>query len=193
MDNAFRLAVRLARRATQQHKRREQQLSVKIRVNVSEEYLAYNRRRWGGDGWTNDLRRSGAPDGATFKDWQWWPNTLHAHRLVALAKKHGKGHEANAMLFQKSYEEGQNISRLDTLVDVGEQLGLPGVTAYLSGQEGLDEVRQDDAFGKRELNISGVPFFIISSGSSKRYALSGAQPVKAFASTFEKVLAGGAA
>ncbi len=48
------------------------------------------------------------------------------------------------------YEEGQNISRLHTLVDVGEQLGLPGVTAYLSGQEGLDEVRQDDAFGKRE-------------------------------------------
>lgn len=43
---------------------------------AGEEYLAYNRRRWAGDGWTHDLRRSGAPDGAKFADWQWWPNTL---------------------------------------------------------------------------------------------------------------------
>ncbi len=33
---------------------------------------------------------------------KWWPNTLQGHRLVALAKKHSKGHEANALLFQKS-------------------------------------------------------------------------------------------
>ena len=41
-----------------------------------EEYLAYNQRRWGSDGWTHSLRRSGKPDGATFSDWQWWPNTF---------------------------------------------------------------------------------------------------------------------
>lgn len=51
---------------------------------AGEEYLAYNRRRWGGDGWTQDLRRSGRPDGATFADWRWWPASLHAHRLGGL-------------------------------------------------------------------------------------------------------------
>lgn len=35
-----------------------------------EEYYAYNVRRWGGDGWTQDLRRSGKPDGATFSNWK---------------------------------------------------------------------------------------------------------------------------
>ena len=49
--------------------------------SAGEEYLAYNRRRWGGDGWTHDLRRSGAPDGAAFSNWQWWPNTLKASPL----------------------------------------------------------------------------------------------------------------
>lgn len=31
-----------------------------------------------------------------------WPGLLQGHRLVALAKTHGKGHEANALLFRKS-------------------------------------------------------------------------------------------
>lgn len=164
---------------------------------------------WGGDGWTHDLRRSGAPDGATFKDWQWWPNTLQAHRwsgfgiwlwavqqegavpgtpadqawqaglaptivpqgdhlhtphtlahqppppaaprrLVALAKQHGKGHEANALLFRMSYEEGANISSREALLEAGERLGLPGVAEYLDGDGGLAEVQEDNSCGKRE-------------------------------------------
>jgi hypothetical protein len=43
---------------------------------TGEEYMAYNQRRWGGDGWTHSLRRSGKADGANFSDWKWWPNTL---------------------------------------------------------------------------------------------------------------------
>lgn len=39
------------------------------------------------------------------------------------------------------------------------------------------------------LGISGVPYFIVSCGDSKRYALSGAQPARAFAGAFEKALA----
>lgn len=38
--------------------------------------MAYNRRRWGSDGWTQGLRASGRKSGAMFRDWRWWPNTL---------------------------------------------------------------------------------------------------------------------
>lgn len=43
---------------------------------LGEEYLAYNKRRWGSDAWTGSLRASGKPHGAAFKDWKWWPHTL---------------------------------------------------------------------------------------------------------------------
>lgn len=41
------------------------------------------------------------------------------------------------------------------------------------------------------LRVSGVPFFILQSGSSRAYALSGAQPAAAFEEVFEQVLAEG--
>ena len=41
---------------------------------------AYCGRRWGGSGWTNAMRRDGKRDGAVFAEWNYWPNTLHAHR-----------------------------------------------------------------------------------------------------------------
>jgi hypothetical protein len=47
-----------------------------VNVFAGEEYMAYNVRRWGSDGWTQALRSSGAKDGATFSNWKWWPNTL---------------------------------------------------------------------------------------------------------------------
>lgn len=36
-----------------------------------ETFAAYNERRWGGSGWTQGLKASGRPDGATFSDWKW--------------------------------------------------------------------------------------------------------------------------
>jgi hypothetical protein len=34
--------------------------------NTGEDYLAYNERRWGGDGWTYSLRRKGKEYGLGF-------------------------------------------------------------------------------------------------------------------------------
>lgn len=56
---------------------------------AGEEYLAYNVRRWGGDGWTHELRASGARDGASFGNWVTWPSTLLAHQLVRHAAVQG--------------------------------------------------------------------------------------------------------
>lgn len=160
-----------------------------------ETYSDYNQRRWGGDGWTIDLHRSGKPDGAHFSNWKWWPNTLKAHRLMALATKHNKADECKDLLFTASYEQGKNISLYDTLNEIAiRELNLPPdeVEEYLmEGRDGgLNEVLADDAIAKTKLDVKGVPFFIIGSGGEKkkRYSLSGAQGIDDFVKVFNRVL-----
>ncbi|EFN58796.1 hypothetical protein CHLNCDRAFT_140580 [Chlorella variabilis] len=137
---------------------------------------------------------SGRADGATFANWKWRANTVKGHMLVALARKHGRSHEANELLFQKSYETGDNISDAATLLDVGRQLGLPEeeLQAAFGGDEMdgelLREVQRDDSVAKGQLRVTGVPFFLISSGDSKTYALSGAQPPEAFQEAVQMAL-----
>lgn len=40
-----------------------------------EDYMAYCKRRWGGDGWTGSL--PGKREGRKFSNWRIWPNVLH--------------------------------------------------------------------------------------------------------------------
>ncbi|KAL4457794.1 hypothetical protein ABPG75_012659 [Micractinium tetrahymenae] len=137
---------------------------------------------------------AGQEDGATFANWAWRANTVKGHVLVALARRHGKSHEANQALFMKSYEEGANISEAEVLLEVGRQLGLPEqeLQAALGGAELdaelLKEVEMDDAVAKSQLRVSGVPFFLIQAGDSKAYALSGAQPPEAFQEAVQRAL-----
>ncbi len=59
-------------------------------------------RRWGGDGWCHDLRRSGRPDGATFSDWKWWPASAKGHQLLLLAQEQGLGRQCKELLLHKT-------------------------------------------------------------------------------------------
>eukprot|EP00904_Undaria_pinnatifida_P004886 jgi/Undpi1/1527/HiC_scaffold_11.g04917.m1 len=128
-----------------------------------EGYLAYNKRRWGSDGWTTSLRRSSRKDGCTFSKWETWPNTLLAHRLQKFAEAAGKGDQVNSLVFQTIYERGKNASDLETLVAVAAEADLPPAEAraYLSSSEGHDAVLRDDHYSKTERNVSGVPCFVI--------------------------------
>ncbi|CAI7755748.1 unnamed protein product [Closterium sp. NIES-54] len=152
-----------------------------------EPYLAYNQRRWGGDGWTTSLRRSGARSGLKFADWQWWPHTLNAHRLVHAATQQGKGSEAKQRLFEMTYEEGRNVSDASELAAAAADLGLFHIdsAAYFESEEGKQEVLEDDAYGKDKLRITGVPFFLVDS----KFSIAGCQETAAFQQAFEKALA----
>ncbi|CAM6087758.1 unnamed protein product [Calypogeia fissa] len=156
---------------------------IDLRTNISgEEYLAYNRRRWGSDSWTQSLRRSGAKNGLNFADWQWWPNTLHAHRLVHLADSFGKGAEAKQLLLEKTYEKGLNVSNVEVLCSIAEELDLPKPTEYLESDQGKEEVLKQDKFAKSKLGIGSVPHFIVDN----KFSLSGAQDVATFESAIQK-------
>ncbi|XP_024515926.1 uncharacterized protein LOC9639863 [Selaginella moellendorffii] len=151
-----------------------------------EEYLAYNRRRWGSDSWTTSLRRSGAKDGAVFENWKWWPNSLHGHRLVRLADTVGKAAEAEQLLFTLTYEEGQNISDLEVLKSAGEKLGLPNVREYLESGEGKREVLEEDKLAKGKMGLHSVPSFLFNG----KFSCSGAMDTKSFEATIMKAMNG---
>lgn len=148
-----------------------------------EDYMAYCRRRWGGDGWTMGL--PGKRDGRKFTNWKIWPNTLHASRLIHRAGVVGGWelqHKAKGVIFRLIYEDGANISVLDTLLAAAEELGIADAEAYLKSDQDVDLMKKMAREASR-MGISGVPFFVVyKSGDdeSEPITLSGAQPSKAF-------------
>lgn len=162
---------------------------------AGEDYLAYNRRRWGGDGWTHDL--PGKAAGTAFRNWRFWPNTVLAHTLLLFARKtHGRDAEARlmAVLFQQLYEEGCNISSEDTLLAAAQRAGIAADAS--AAHEALRspalrrEMAREDAAAKAE-GVDGVPAFKIwreDRPDERLVMLSGAQPPAAFLRVFRRLL-----
>ena len=71
--------------------------------------------------------------------------------------------QINSLVFQTIYERGGNASDLDTLVSLAEEAGLPPAEAraYLTSREGEDDVLRNDRRAKSELNVRGVPYFVV--------------------------------
>ena len=167
-----------------------------------EDMEAYCRRRWGGSGWTRSMISQGRREGgARFGNWKWWPHTLKAHQLVHYCSSSGRNictsDRVNQVLFQFEYERGENISNVDTLVAVGQELGIREEAAvedlrqYLSNDMGKDDVKREIAVGRQRYDISGVPFFIVGSNQNngrRPQAFSGAQGSETFLELFEEYI-----
>ena len=121
-----------------------------------EEYLSYNKRRWGSDNWTHQLKSMGKKYGANFSNWKIWPNTLLSHKLMAEANKKGKGNEVLDEIFKYCYEMGKNVSIESTLDEIGNKFGIKN----WNNDENLKLVLKDEKIGKNHYGIGGVPFFI---------------------------------
>ncbi len=111
-------------------------------------------------------------------------NTRDAHRLLHLAKQHGVQNNMKERLFRAYYTEGKNIGDIDTLVQLGEDAGLPGkeITSILQSDAFLHEVQQDQHKAE-QVGARGVPFFVFNN----KYAVSGAQPTDVFTQVLDKV------
>lgn len=160
---------------------------------LGEDYMAYNTRRWGGDGWTRSLRQAGQQDGLEFKNWKTWSNSLHGHQLIHLAgiQKGPEGQaKAKDLLFHMIYEDGKNVSDVDTLIEAAKELGLEGGKNYLKSSHDVDLVLSEDSRAKSHMKISGVPYFVISSDDKQKKAvsLSGAQGTERFLAAFSHVV-----
>mmetsp|Transcript_429 Transcript_429/g.1075 ORF Transcript_429/g.1075 Transcript_429/m.1075 type:complete len:190 (+) Transcript_429:88-657(+) len=156
-----------------------------------EEYMAYNRRRWGGDGWTNSL--PGKREGDKFTNWKVWPNTINAARLIHRAGEVGGWQlqdKAKGMMFRLCYEEGKNVSDLDVLVEAASELGIPDAAEYLRSDKGRNDVVKQAREASR-MGIGGVPFFVCynEADDSEPVTFSGAQPAKTIAKILKQLAA----
>ncbi|WP_009632034.1 DsbA family oxidoreductase [Synechocystis sp. PCC 7509] len=103
------------------------------------------------------------------------PNTLKAHRLSWLAEQEGKATEMVERILNAYFTEGQDITDVETLAKLAEEVGLKGdIRAFLNSTEGVEEVKalEEQAASR---NIRGVPSIKIG-----RETIVGAQSVEVF-------------
>jgi predicted DsbA family dithiol-disulfide isomerase len=110
-------------------------------------------------------------------------NTFDAHRLLQLAKRHGKGDAAEERLFKAYFVESAALADLATLKRLAAEIGLDAgeVERVLAGTELADAVRLDE-YEAQQFGIRGVPFFAID----RKYAISGAQSAEHFLGALEQ-------
>ncbi|GGK76381.1 DsbA family protein [Rufibacter glacialis] len=111
-------------------------------------------------------------------------NTFDAHRLLHLAKEHQKQDQMKERLFAAYYTQGKDLGDLDTLVQLGQEVGLDGeeIRQALQADTYAQDV-QHDIYQAQQVGVRGVPFFVFND----KYAVSGAQPTELFQEVLEKV------
>lgn len=112
-----------------------------------------------------------------------WGNTLDAHRITHLAKRHGLQGEAEERLMRAYFTEALPIADHETLVSLASEIGIDPneALAMLAGDELADDVGSDVRRGAM-FGIQGVPYFVID----ERYGVSGAQPPEVFTDVLEQ-------
>lgn len=105
-------------------------------------------------------------------------NTFDGHRLLHLAGERGKQSALKERLVHAYLCEGEALGDPATLTRLAGEVGLDEkeVAEVLASERYTDDVRGDEALA-RELQISGVPFFVLDAGET-HYAVAGAQPVE---------------
>ena len=100
-------------------------------------------------------------------------NTRDAHRLLHLAKAHGRQPELAERLHRAYFTEQASIFDHAALTELAVEAGLDRdeVTRVLASDEYGDAVDTDEAMAQA-LGATGVPLFVID----RRYGVSGAQP-----------------
>lgn len=113
-------------------------------------------------------------------------NTFLAHQLIHLGAEHGRQEATKERLMAAYYIEGQNIGDLETLVQLGSEVGLDAdeIRAVLTAGTYAEAVRHDE-YQAQQIGVRGVPFFVFAD----KYAVSGAQPTELFAEVLDTVWA----
>jgi predicted DsbA family dithiol-disulfide isomerase len=195
------------------------QIDPNINMN-GELFDDYCQRRWGGSQWTNHLRQEGKKDGCHFANWKYICNTIRAHQLILYGTKYHPSATCttdtmNTALFEALYEEGLNISHVDTLVAIGTKLfrttmdtstttptpfNAEHLRTYLEEHQGRNEVEAEIKKLQQKYRVRGVPSFHVGivesqessddnhlNWNSPPLSFSGAQPADAFSEMFQEL------
>ncbi|MEU1475129.1 DsbA family oxidoreductase [Streptomyces sp. NPDC005760] len=107
-------------------------------------------------------------------------NTFDLHRLLHLAKEHGRQDELVQIFYRANFAEERSLFTEgdERLVELAVEAGLDAeeVRRVLADPTAYaDEVRADEREAA-ELGANGVPFFVLD----RKYGVSGAQPAEVF-------------
>lgn len=113
------------------------------------------------------------------------PNTVAAHRLIALAAHESRQDAVVEALFQAYFQQGRDLSDIDTLAAIARDAGLSetAVERFRTTDVHEAEVRAEDSIA-RQTGVSGVPCFIFD----RKFAVSGAHPPEVLVSAIEEAL-----
>ncbi len=114
------------------------------------------------------------------------PNTLDCHRLIRWAGAEGLGDAMVEALCAAFFSEGRDLTRIETLMAVADEVGLDGdeIRDRLESDLDVEIVRAEIDYAGR-IGITGVPCFVMGG----RYALSGAQSPEVLADAFTRISA----
>lgn len=127
---------------------------------------------------TNRVTDMASDEGLTFNlDRAVVANSFDAHRLVQFAKTKDLGTEAEEALFESYFTKGENTDDPDTLISIGEKIGLdPDHCRSVLESDQFSNAVKHDIETARGMNIRGVPFFLFN----RKFAVSGAQESETF-------------
>jgi len=110
-------------------------------------------------------------------------NSLNAHRLVHLAAEQNLQDQMQERLFHAYFTEGLPVGDIETLVQLGVEVGLPveAIRAMFNSQAYTEDVLADQQQAY-EIGVQGVPFYVFA----QKYAVSGAQPAEVFQTALER-------
>lgn len=113
-------------------------------------------------------------------------NSFDAHRLLHLARAHGRQDELKERLDHGTFTDGLPTSDHAALRAVAVEAGLPAeeVDAVLGSDRYADAVRADEAQAESYL-ISAVPFFVLG----RKYGVAGAQSPDVLLAALERAWA----
>lgn len=104
------------------------------------------------------------------------PRSRKAHEAAEFAREAGRLDAMNKALFKAFFEDGRDLADTNTLLDIGQSVGLERGDlreALASGRYAQRVL--DDQHLARQIGISGVPALVVSAGQ-QAYLISGAQP-----------------
>jgi predicted DsbA family dithiol-disulfide isomerase len=127
---------------------------------------------------SNQLVENGKGYGIDFKfDKALSFNTFNAHRLIQWSKTESKSDALKEALMIAYFTDGTNLTEEEKLLEVVNSVGLSTEKAksILDSEEYFEEVRMD-IYQAHQLNVRGVPYFLIN----EKTAISGAQADEVF-------------
>ena len=109
-------------------------------------------------------------------------NTFDTHRIIQYSKLKDLGSQAEEAFFKSFFTDGKDLTKKETQIEIMQNIGLTETDLEKAMSDDLyEKMTKADIEEAKQLQISGVPFFVID----RKYAVSGAQPSEAFTQTLE--------